>query len=505
MQTSDLLTVLPPEPKRPVLKLPDAGRAGGTLVLGSRGSGKSRLVGRSVVFQDFLRGIPTIIFDPIGGTIANALDKVLRLDATTQQHAWQRIRYIDMAGTKTHVVPFPLLYPATSPYYAAQRPVELFRRIDPALASASVLGFNALKKIATDVGMLLFALGWQFSEAEALLQNPRRFECQIREAVARYPDIAEAAAFFLSDEYQKTNARERDMQQSAFLRKLSGINRESSLRAVFAADTPVIDWQEVVDKRLLVLLDFSRVPDAEKQFCLLWVFSSLVEWIKLKRGIGRHIPLSLVIDELTFLVGNREQKNDVLAQDLNQLVSVISRNAQIWLTLMSQELNQFSYEMQDVLLTLANQFFGVTSDPKAAAKIAKRYYGYNPGWIKRTERVWGSSPYKGDYVRDLRFIEYSVQEQEELNTRRFLVLPRLTFLAGISLNEGQLPTDLQHLSIEQLDTGQYPNMALIRNVQAHLMRRDGLGIETISQQIQRRLGAVPEPIAQPTFTPRGRR
>src|SRR4051812_42746393 len=72
-------TAVAAAPMPPLLAVPDAGRTMGMWVLGSRGSGKSRLVGRAIIWQDFLRGIPTIVFDPIGGTIGNVLDKIIRL------------------------------------------------------------------------------------------------------------------------------------------------------------------------------------------------------------------------------------------------------------------------------------------------------------------------------------------------------------------------------------------------------------------------------------------
>jgi hypothetical protein len=42
-----------------------------------RGTGKSRLLGRKIAIQDFLAGFPQVIFDPVGATIDNFLDKVL--------------------------------------------------------------------------------------------------------------------------------------------------------------------------------------------------------------------------------------------------------------------------------------------------------------------------------------------------------------------------------------------------------------------------------------------
>ena len=45
----------------------------GTHIVAGKGSGKSRLMGRIIAFLDFLQGVPTVIFDPHGGTIEISL------------------------------------------------------------------------------------------------------------------------------------------------------------------------------------------------------------------------------------------------------------------------------------------------------------------------------------------------------------------------------------------------------------------------------------------------
>jgi predicted NACHT family NTPase len=48
----------------------------GMYILGARGSGKSRLSGRVIAWQDYRAEIPLVIIDPLGGTIDNFLDKL---------------------------------------------------------------------------------------------------------------------------------------------------------------------------------------------------------------------------------------------------------------------------------------------------------------------------------------------------------------------------------------------------------------------------------------------
>ncbi len=487
------------------LDLADAGRAMGIWVLGTRGSGKSRLVGRMILWNDFIRSIPIVCFDPIGGTIQNILDKILRIKDPRQQHAaFQRVRYINVAGTASHVVPLPLLYEAKSSYYAAQRFIEVVRRTDTDLTRNPQLGLNAIRDIGTDVGMVLYAMGWQLTEAEAFLRDPRAYATQVADAEKRYPEIQPAAERLLR-EYPELRPQEKQMLTGAYLRKLSVLNRESSLRAILGADTPGIRWDEVVEKRRLVLLDFSHVAETDQQFMLLWWYRSLIEWIRLSRGIGRHPPLSLILDELTYMVGNRHDTSDMLAQDINRFVSINSRNAQIWMTILNQEMNQLSPDLQDTLFTLGTQIYGVTSDYIAAQRIAQRFAPYVPKKLKDREEQWATAtidngPFgrreREDYVRSHRNVYLTIQEQLELNSRRILELPRSTFLVGVSTAEGSLPTSLQHISIANLDrdpvTGQpqYPDEQRIAEAQDRLMRRDGRPIQQIRDEIARRTAAT---------------
>src|SRR4051794_700546 len=86
--------------------LPDASRGMGTLVVGTRGSGKSRSLGRGIAWQDFEREIPLVVLDPVGGTIDNLLDKIGRQPLAVRRELWKRVRYINMNGQGGRVVPW---------------------------------------------------------------------------------------------------------------------------------------------------------------------------------------------------------------------------------------------------------------------------------------------------------------------------------------------------------------------------------------------------------------
>src|ERR671914_402355 len=148
--------------------LPASARVMGLYVLAGRGTGKSRLLGRKIAFGDFLAGIPQVIFDPVGATIDNFLDKVLWFLHDFPQLArdpiWERIVYCDMSGKDGVVVPFPLYYrlgTERSLLEIAERYLQTIIKSNPDLFHAQVLGWPLLHRIGVFCGMALAGLGYQ--------------------------------------------------------------------------------------------------------------------------------------------------------------------------------------------------------------------------------------------------------------------------------------------------------------------------------------------------------
>src|SRR5512144_2819675 len=155
----------------------------GLFVLAPRGAGKSRLLGRLVAYQDLLRGVPLVVVDPIGGLIDNLLAKLTYLPAEIQERLWPRLRYVNMNGQDGRVLPWPIYPQRPGPgpgdgYEASQRFVDVLRRADPELATASIQGLNRLAPIATALGLLLPALGLGLTEADGLLTEPHRWQAR---------------------------------------------------------------------------------------------------------------------------------------------------------------------------------------------------------------------------------------------------------------------------------------------------------------------------------------
>lgn len=501
----DLMPWIPAEIAPRLVTLDDRARGMGVRLVASRGAGKSRLLGRVIAWLDLLRSTPLVILDPVGSVIDNLLDKIIDLPRAEQERIWPRIRYVDLAGAHGVVTPMPLLYRVgeESLYAIAQRPLEVFRKSDPQLANASVLGWNAVAAIGSRAGMALAALGLQLTEATALLDDPRGFEGRLLAALADYPELAPVTDYFLRI-YPALSVREREQQTLSFKRKLDLFGLDPAARAQYGSDTPAIDWQRMVDERQCVLLDCRQLLDHErKKFAILWVYAGLLEWIK-RRGPGRHRPLSLIIDEITYLLGEKHARTDPLVEDMEELVARLARNHAIWLTFAHQEVNQLSDRVNFLLITM-NQIFGSTADVDAALANARRFDRWDPEWEKKRENVWAGDR-SGHQVIDQRIVEYTIDEQTYLHSRRYLELPRFTFLVGLCGGEGSLPTRLQRISIANFDPGRYVREELVAEVRQRLSIRDGHPIAEVLARIDARSGeallaVLPAP-ATPAVTSR---
>lgn len=455
--------------------IPHSARAMGQRVTGTRGSGKSRLLGRLIAWADVQANIPTVIIDPVGALSDNLLDVVARLPQAEQERLklHKRIVYVDMAGTgpEGHVCPFPLLYRLgdESLYDQAMRFVSVTIKTDPDLRRASIQGANALEKIGVHVGMLLAALGCQLTEAESLLNDPTAWEGRIRQALAAYPEeLGPAANYFLTI-YPKLPERERQFQTSAYRQKL-GLFVDPVLRAIYGADTPGIDWSEVVKKRQCVLLDFRKVPEHRKRFCVVWAHHNLLEWIR-RRGPGRHTPLSLIVDEATYLLSDAQAREDPLAEDLEGLISRLARNHAIWCTYAHQELNQLNERASRLFMDLGTQFYGRTADLDAAMTVARRFYRWTGKEIKKVDTVWHPPTMFADEWTEYRTAEFTRDEQAYRDGLKLFDLPTFHFLLGVAPREGELPTSLKRISIAEYDKGRYVQEKLVHEARSHLMTR----------------------------------
>jgi hypothetical protein len=469
--------------------LSDAGRSGGFLCVSTRGTGKSRALGRLVAFPDFLRGVSQVVIDPLGGTIDNFLDKLTRLPAALQAKLLSRLRYVNMAGQNDRVTPWPIYYraiPSESLASISQRYVDVIRRADPALANASIMGMPRLARLATAGGMVAAALGLGVTEVDGMLADPTAWIPRFEEVCFKFPECVGAVEDLLA--FSRLG---RDLATWAepLRNKLMLFRHDPAIKAMFSATRGEIDWQEVADRRLTVLVDFREVSSTSlMQFSLLWVFITLLDYIRRRTNDKTQRPFAVMLDELSYFVGAGSLNADLLTADFEELINRQMRNKSVWLTVAVQEQNQLPEKLLATLLGMGNALFGSTSDSLAAIRLGKRFLPYDPYRVKQFVPAGRA---------EVRAVGFTIQEQELLNARPFLTLPRFHFLAAGSVQEGTLPTRLQHLSIEGVDAGEYPQEAPITALRRELTERDGVPIADLLAAIERR---NPEKQQQKTST-----
>ena len=484
----------------------DRARSMGIRLVAGKGSGKSRLMGRVIAYLDFLRGVPQVILDPVGGTIDNFLDRLTLLPRTHQERLWRRVKYVDMSGRSGYVVPMPLYYRlgGESLSEIAGRYLQAVRRIDPFLQTASIEGWNALWRVGTYAGMVLAALGHQITEVESLLNLPELWEERMERARRRYPELAPAVDFF-AREYKSWGPNTRDRRTASFRTKAALFLLDPTMRAMFGAPAPGIDWQEVEEEGAIVLLDFRREHDLERRrFKMYWAFAQFLEYIK-HRGPGRHRPIGLIIDELAALASQEALGSSVFAADLDEFINVIARNYMVWPTVAHQELWQVGERLQKTLATMGTQIIGVTSDPESAVMMARQHFRYDPYRVKKVERVWMSDMMFGAYVVDHRTVEFTPEEQMIMASQAFMDLGRFRFLVRPAPGEGNVTGKLRAVSIADVDRGLYPDGALVAAAREQLVKRSGRPVESILAQIEARTEPPPvvisgqkRPSPQPT-------
>ena len=313
-----------------LIHVPDSARGMGIYLRAGKGSGKSRLMGRIIAWQDFLRGTAQVVLDPNGPTIDNFLDKVHRLPPERQATLWPRICYVDMSAKHGHVVPWPLYTdtPQETLYESAQHFLEVIKRLDPHLTAAPIMGWNPLWELGTYVGMLLTALGCQITEAHSLLTEPEVWRARLAELTEQHPELYKPAQFILDG---LPKLKDRTQRSQSFLNKIVVFTLDPTMRAMFGAADPGLDWPRVVAEGQTVLLDFRHEVDSERRrFKMLWAFQSFLRFIK-QRGAGRHRPIGLIIDELTALYNfDAQSTSSIFAADLDELINVLARNYRVW-------------------------------------------------------------------------------------------------------------------------------------------------------------------------------
>jgi hypothetical protein len=480
--------------------LPASARVMGLYLLAGRGTGKSRMLGRKIAFGDFLAGIPQVIFDPVGTTIDNFLDKVLGF---LQEHPqlqgdgiWERIVYCDMSGKDGVLVPFPLYYrlgTERSLLEIAERYLQTIIKSNPDLFHAQVLGWPPLHRIGVYTGMVLAALGYQITEAENLLRQPEQWESRFNQAIHNYPEVAPAVDFFRTD-YIPMRQADRARLTTPFLDKIFTFSIDETLRAMFGASEPGINLNEAARKGITVLLDFRHELDEEMlRFKMLWSADSLLSWIK-TRGRSDANPFGVIIDEFAHMTQKVAGGTNPLAQDLDTFINVFMRQHTIWFTAAHQELYQIDEQLRNTLLSLGTYILGGTSSMESAKTLADALFSRDPWWVKYWRPVYGR-PYSHSPLQVIaeepEFMK--LEEQTELFAQQIKKLGRFEFLLRPAIAEGHigsavLPLSIQHEDIDKA-TGKYqfPDSDLIHRLRVALAKQSGIPIARLLKEQETRV------------------
>lgn len=459
-------------------------------VSGTRGVGKSQLL-KTIAWLDFVaHAVPLVVFDPIGAVIDGLLAQICYFHPDDQRALWQRIRYVNLSPER-HVVPLPIYAPTglgkESLYDLSQRLPDAIRRLDAKLSDAAVLGMNSIWELSTAAGQILIALGYGVSEIESLLRDPEPWLPLLAEAEARHPEIAEAVRFIRTD-YLGFSAAERKRRSTTLLTKLKLLS-DPVTKAQFCAATPGIDWRAVMDQKLCVLIDARNEFVYEtRQLKMLLLWTQLVDFIwrwGAQLAGDRSFPLSIVIDELSFLLAPGSSQKSLLASDLDGLINRLSRNFNTWITASFQEPYQLPTGMRQTLLSLGTQFYGRMTDGESMRQVAERLTVYDPFLIKKRTPVYGG--YRGEHwVIDERTQEYSLSEQRALTAHQLGRLPKYTFLVSRTANEGEAAKPTATFSIAPFAARRFPPKELVTGIRTRLSARDGQPVADILAEIAAR-------------------
>jgi hypothetical protein len=491
----------------PVLSLTPSARLMALYVLAASRTGKSRFLGRGIVWSDYYFEIPQIVFDATGiGTIDNFLDKLITrlqyVPKSADKRFLRRIKYVNMASPD-YIVPFPLLYKTgaeRSLLHIAERFVNVIRMSHPALLEAQVQGFPPLHYIAVHTHIVLAALGLPITRAEDLLRHPEEWRRtgKFAEAVARYPEAAPSVAFF-QEEFIPARPADRRRLLNPYFEKIFTFNLDVNLRCQFGGLKPGIDWEEVEEEGQTILLDFRDETDPDmRRLKLLWVFFTLYEHIK-RRGRREH-PLAITIDEFSAMAFKVTAGTNPLAQMLDEFIQQYLRSQNIWLTVAHQSINQIDEQLRNTLLSLGTYLFGRAATPHEARILADVLFKRNPYFVKYWHKVWMSggslhgmplAPFIVDH--DPEFM--NLEEQQETAARWITELGLFQFLCRPAVSEGEVSSAVIPISIANLDrddeTGEYqfPNYERIARFRSALESQTGIPAATILKEIESALPA----------------
>jgi hypothetical protein len=270
---------------------------------------------------------------------------------------------------------------------------------------------------------------------------------------------------------------------------------------MFGASKPGINWDDVAKKGQTVLLDFRREQNEEmRRFKMLWAFSYLYEWIKI-RGRQDENPFGVIIDEFAHMTQQVISGTNPLAHELDEFINVYMRQHTIWFTAAHQELYQIDEQLRNTMLSLGTYILGSTSSTQSARDLADALFSRDPFRVKDAEPIYGRRFPQGPLeVIDVRLHFLPLEEQTELFAQRIKKLGRFQFLLRPAVAEGHIGSEVLPMTIRDLDrdklTGEYqfPEQPLVKRVRAALAKQSGIPIKRLLAEQEKRV--LPAPIQE---------
>jgi hypothetical protein len=496
--------------------LPAEARIMGVYLLGASRTGKSRMLGRVIAWQDFVAEpcLGQVIFDPRGLTISNFLDKLIRFlqFVPPDQHDtyWRRIRYVDVSGKAGFITGLPLYYRLTPEETLAEiseRYLQLVLKSSPHLDDAQILGWPPFHRFGLNAGMLCASLGLQITDIAKLISHPEQWLPRFAEAEARNPEAKPACDFF-RNEFLPMRQAAKERLTNAFRDKLVQFTHDRLLSCQFGPSAPPIDWEEVEEDALTVLLDFSGETNTElRRFKMLWLFDYFFHWIK-TRG-RRSYPLALLIDEMASMTQKVFSGENPFAVEMAEFIQEYLRNSNILLTVAHQSIEQIDDQVRNSLLSLGTYIFGrPASLPEARALSEVLFFKRDPFLVKHMRkhvvfppRLYGSPPLAPIIEEEPLF--FPLEEQTELFVQHLTQLGLFQFLCRPATSEGAVSNDVFPLSIADIDrdevTGdyQYPDLPRISEVRSLLAAQCGVPIKTLLAEQDALRAAAQQPAQIP--------
>ena len=449
--------------------IPLSGLAGGVRLVGGSGSGKTVLASL-LAYQLWRQGRPQILVDPYGslrnGVLGNCHHWIVQpgRSQVEKDALWSKVVLYEFSGKLGRIPQCSLLhrYKGESLAAVADRLIAAIDRWDPALASAPLMGRNAIVKCLTPCAMVLCAAGkdYQITLIPKLLRCVKpnggikdEWQVVFNLALENDPTVAPAVDWF-TQEYAHWKAQTRERSTDALETKLLPFLLNPQMRACFGAKELDLDLDYHITQGHTVILDMSGLHHSHKQFGLNWIlWSVIVEYFR-HRGSGyEHPQVGLFLEEISaYQASESAAAIQLFANDINELINILRRQFRLILCVIHQENYQFDELIRKNLQSLGTQIVGVSADYDSVLALAREFLSpvdlvpkvkaYDPVFMTNKKGEAEVIDYKPTY--------YSLDEMHHMLANVIMRLKLFNFLVRIAEAEGGARGRLRQINISKL-------------------------------------------------------